>query len=356
VTYTYDGDGKRVKKSSGTLYYYIPGSGEVLQESDLAGNTRYRYVFFNGKRIVRRNSSSGEILYYFSDHLGSSNVVTNATGTTIKEESDFYPFGGERVVTDTVSDQNYKFTGKERDSESGLDYFRARYYGSNLGRFLTPDWADKPTAVPYAEFADPASLNLYAYVRDNPLNRMDPDGHICILGIGSTCGGEAPPPPPPPPKPPKMQGVNPVTGQEGFSRNPKGEPGHERPGKGGSGQFGASRDGGRRPHRGEDVSGLNHFSMIHATAAGKVQEPKNDPNGFGQNVVIDHGNGVTSIYGHLSVVGAQPGETVREGEIIGVMGATGNAKQEPVGEDHVHFEVRIDNKPIDPAVFLNIPK
>lgn len=166
-----------MKKSSGTLYYYIPGTSLILQESDLAGNTRYRYVFFNGKRIVRRNSSTGEILYYFSDHLGSSNVVTNATGTTIKEESDFYPFGGERVITDTVSDQNYKFTGKERDTESNLDYFGARYYSSNLGRFITPDWAAAPTAVPYAEFGNPQSLNLYSYLKNNPIKATDPDGH-----------------------------------------------------------------------------------------------------------------------------------------------------------------------------------
>jgi RHS repeat-associated protein len=71
----------------------------------------------------------------------------------------------------------HKFTGKERDSESGLDMFGARYYGSSLGRFMTPDWAAKPTAVPYAYFGDPQSLNLYSYVGNNPLKRADPDGH-----------------------------------------------------------------------------------------------------------------------------------------------------------------------------------
>jgi len=71
----------------------------------------------------------------------------------------------------------HKFTGKERDTESGLDMFGARYYGSSLGRFMTPDWAAKPTAVPYAYFGDPQSLNLYSYVGNNPLKRADPDGH-----------------------------------------------------------------------------------------------------------------------------------------------------------------------------------
>lgn len=49
-----------------------------------------------------------------------------------------------------------RFTGKERDSESGLDMFGARYYGSSLGRFMTPDWAAKPISVPYAEFGNVA--------------------------------------------------------------------------------------------------------------------------------------------------------------------------------------------------------
>ena len=73
----------------------------------------------------------------------------------------------------------YKFTGKERDSESGLDEFGARYYGSSLGRFMIPDWAEKPTTVPYASFGNPQSLNLYSYVNNNPTTTRDPDGHQC---------------------------------------------------------------------------------------------------------------------------------------------------------------------------------
>jgi RHS repeat-associated protein len=60
---------------------------------------------------------------------------------------------------------------------SGLDYFGARYYNSTMGRFMSPDWADKPEAVPYADLANPQSLNLYQYMRNNPLGGSDPDGH-----------------------------------------------------------------------------------------------------------------------------------------------------------------------------------
>jgi RHS repeat-associated protein len=69
-------------------------------------------------------------------------------------------------------------TGKERDSESGNDYFGARYYASSMGRFMSPDWSAKVAPVPYAKLDDPQSLNLYAYVRNNPLVRVDADGHI----------------------------------------------------------------------------------------------------------------------------------------------------------------------------------
>lgn len=73
-------------------------------------------------------------------------------------------------------------TGKERDTESGLDYFGARYYASNMGRFMSPDWSANAQAVPYAKLDDPQSLNLYGYVRNNPLSRTDPDGHCDIDG------------------------------------------------------------------------------------------------------------------------------------------------------------------------------
>ena len=72
-------------------------------------------------------------------------------------------------------------TGKERDTESGNDYFGARYYASSMGRFLSPDWSAKVMPVPYAKLDNPQSLNLYSYVWNNPLSRNDPDGHVVAL-------------------------------------------------------------------------------------------------------------------------------------------------------------------------------
>jgi len=174
ITYTYDGDGRRVQKSSGKLYWYGMGS-DPLDETDLAGNTNNanfnEYIFLGGKRIARRDSTNA-VNYYFADHLGTARIVANSSGTPV-DDSDFYPFGGERNYLNS-SPQNYKFTGKERDSESGLDNFGARYMGSSLGRFMSPD----PITVTPGRMADPQQLNLYAYVKNNPLAFIDPTGMI----------------------------------------------------------------------------------------------------------------------------------------------------------------------------------
>jgi RHS repeat-associated protein len=66
------------------------------------------------------------------------------------------------------------FTGKERDAESGLDYFGARYFSGAQGRWTSPDWSEKPQPVPYADLKDPQTLNLYSYVRNNPLSKLTP--------------------------------------------------------------------------------------------------------------------------------------------------------------------------------------
>ena len=91
------------------------------------------------------------------------------------------------VCATTTCFSTYRFTGKERDAESGNDYFEARYYASSMGRFMSPDWSAKAEPVPYAKLGDPQTLNLYAYVGNNPLIHIDADGHcwpqwLCNIG------------------------------------------------------------------------------------------------------------------------------------------------------------------------------
>jgi RHS repeat-associated protein len=202
VTYTYDGDGDRLEKSSGKIYWYGAGT-EILDESDLSGNFTNEYVFFGGKRIAMRNVSSGTIYYYAEDMLGSSRTMVQAGATGVCYDADFYPFGGERDVTASCT-QNYKFEGKERDSETQNDDFGARYYSWRVGRWLSADWSAVPAPVPYANLTNPQTLNLYAMVSDNPETFADLDGH-------GTDPVPPQPPPTPPPPPPPAQAQNGVT-------------------------------------------------------------------------------------------------------------------------------------------------
>jgi len=185
VTYTYDGDGRRVQKSSGKLYWY-GATGDILDESDASGNITDEFVFFGGKRIARRNISSGNIYYYLADHLGTARMIVQAGQTSACYDADFDPFGGEHIVANSCP-QNYKFTGKERDTETNLDDFEARYYSSQFGRFHSADWSAIPAPVPYADLGNPQTLNLYAYVKNNPMNLTDPTGHQApgqLVGTG----------------------------------------------------------------------------------------------------------------------------------------------------------------------------
>lgn len=92
-------------------------------------------------------------------------------------DADFYPFGGEVVVATNTCSQNYKFTGKERETESGLDNFGARFDASNLGRFTSVD----PVEITLGRLQDPQQLNLYSYARNNPLRFVDPNGEALQL-------------------------------------------------------------------------------------------------------------------------------------------------------------------------------
>jgi RHS repeat-associated protein len=168
-TYTYDGDGHRVRKqTAGRLYWYGSGS-EVLAETDASGNDPTEYIFFGGKRIARRDSS-GNVSYYLSDMLGSSRVVTDSNGNLL-DDCDFLPYGEERCAASS-SGNHYKFDGMERDSESGLDHTLHRQYTSNYGRWLSPD----PGGVKVVNLEDPQTWNLYSFVRDTPTTLTDPTG------------------------------------------------------------------------------------------------------------------------------------------------------------------------------------
>lgn len=174
VTYSYDGDGRRVQKSNGKLYWY-GSDGEILAETNASGTVTAEYIFFGGKRVAMLPAGS-TAQFYVEDLLDTSRVITTNTGV-VCYDADFYPYGGERNYINSCAQNVYKFEGKERDAETGNDDFGARYYSSRFGRWLSADWSAVPGPVPYANLSNPQTLNLYSMVADDPESFADLDGH-----------------------------------------------------------------------------------------------------------------------------------------------------------------------------------
>jgi len=123
--------------------------------------------------------------YYHTDVLGSVRAVTNQQGQVIRRH-DFRPFGEELQPTVPPPDKPL-FTGKERDAETGLDYFGARYQRAGVGRFTTVD----PLMTIDENLVDPQRWNRYAYAGNNPLKYTDPDGRNPILVAAIIAAGVA---------------------------------------------------------------------------------------------------------------------------------------------------------------------
>ena len=182
MTYSYDGDGNRVKlvDNSGTTYFLYDGINPIL-ELDVNKNVTAYYVY-GADGIVYRKKVSGAYEYHHKDIVGGTGLMTDAAQSVIASY-DYYAFGSMRLETGT-SDNTHKFTGKEYDSTFRLYYFVARYYDPYIGRFLN---RDKDTGKPI----DPQSLNLYPYVSNHPLLLVDPDGQFGRLAQVLTSVGAA---------------------------------------------------------------------------------------------------------------------------------------------------------------------
>jgi len=152
--------------------------GEQVAEFNGAGTWQHSNIFAG--KLTGTYDTKG-LHFYLDDWLGTRRVQTNSTGQ-LEMTCQSLPYGnGQNCITTSLTTADNPteqfFTGKERDLESGDDYFGARYYSSAAGRFLSPDWSAKEEPVPYAKLDDPQTLNLYDYVRNNPMIRLDADGH-----------------------------------------------------------------------------------------------------------------------------------------------------------------------------------
>ena len=177
-SYRYDGAGQRIAKQVGggnTELYVLDGASPVGVVAVNGSGTPVSW-FFNvlaGDRVVGRQPSAGNRRYYHTDVLGSTRTVVE--GTTIVEGYDPEPWGLLMPGRTLGSGTKEGFTGKERDAESGLDYFGARMYMPALGRWTSVD----PLADKFPAWSS------YAYALSNPVSSIDPTGREPIVLTGA---------------------------------------------------------------------------------------------------------------------------------------------------------------------------
>jgi RHS repeat-associated protein len=175
--YFYDAAGQRVKKlvrkqgGQVEVTHYIDGAFEHHRwgSGAPAGENNHVHVMDDMQRIAlvrignaRPEDKGPAVQFHLGDHLGSSNVVVNADGALVNRE-EFTPYG--ETSFGSFAKKRYRFTGKERDEESGLNYHGARYYAAWFGRWVS---CDPSGAV--------GGVNLYRYSRNKPVALVDPSG------------------------------------------------------------------------------------------------------------------------------------------------------------------------------------
>ncbi len=203
--YVYDAEGTRVAKGTITQFTcdlnpadstynglmtannetdYVLGPGgeqvtELAQDANGTMNWQRTYVYADGALIATYdpnpdNQTQPLLSYRLTDWLGTLRATTDSYGVA-QGTCTGLPFGDGVTCNGDIPD-NHHFTGKERDQESGNDYFGARYYASSMGRFMSPD-----PKIGSAHAVNPQSWNRYSYSLNNPLKNIDPDGKEAIL-------------------------------------------------------------------------------------------------------------------------------------------------------------------------------
>jgi len=179
VSFSYDGEGRRSSRTSGGVTQtFVYDGDDVIQERNGTTITKtYQYGPGLDRPLVVQGLS--DTLFFVADHLGSVVAVTDESGDVVLTRT-YDPFG---KLTSGASAEGFSYTGREWEPDTGLFYYRARFYDASLGRFISED----PT-----RFA--ADTNLYRYVLNNPLVYNDPFGWaaaavVCCDGKGgfTTC-------------------------------------------------------------------------------------------------------------------------------------------------------------------------
>jgi RHS repeat-associated protein len=184
TTYAYDQSGARVLQVSTTSTTYYPSKYFSVASTTSGGTswaTSTNYIWLGDTLLgtidqkLYNGTATGTAIarYVHPDHLGSTNVVTDASGA-VAQLVDYYPYGATRVSSTTYpTNEKRQYIGQFMDAQTGLDYLQARYYDSARGQFVNEDpvfWNGKQNLT------DPQSLNVYSYAQGNPITGKDPLG------------------------------------------------------------------------------------------------------------------------------------------------------------------------------------
>ena len=289
-TYRYDGLGRRIEKiANGQTKRYIYDGEDILLEYDGANVLQTRYTHGPGIDEPITVTKGGATYFYRQDGLGTVTDLTDSAGMTAKSYA--YDAYGNTLESPGTLEQPYTYTGREFDAESGLLYYRARYYDPVIGRFLSKD--------PFGLENGP---NAYMYGFNSPVSFFDPLGLTTWPACGPISSGFG-------------RRVDPKTGKSG------------------------------KEHKGVDIA-VPYGTDIVASDTGTVTRAGKASSGENR-VEVKHPDGSTSVYRHVNP-SVQKGAVVQEGGSIGTTDSSGFQTG-----PHLHYEyIDPQNKPIDPANHL----
>ena len=179
AAYRYDGLDRRIEKdANGAITRYVYDGSYILLEYDGASTLLARYSHGQSVDQPLAVERGGQSYYYQADQLGSVRAITDSAGLTANSY-DYDAYGNIEASVEGIANP-FTYTGREFDAESGLYFYRARYYDPATGRFLTED----PIGLV-------GGFNIYAYVDGNPVNFVDPTGEAKNVGTAVKLVGTA---------------------------------------------------------------------------------------------------------------------------------------------------------------------